>query len=177
MVHDWVSQYPDDLLSDEVVVLSEPDQYMLHPMLFQGHPLNASRNDVMATVSWHKRTGLTDFVVPGRSASQDAAVGAKWYALNTSLLEDACGPGKCMQGTLKEEEAMERYGSGPPWAIHSTDLRPLSKLWEDLMVVIKQSPIAAFESEQTAYGMATAALGMDSVLSSKSSGSTRHQCL
>lgn len=167
MIHDWVDHFPEDLGQDEVVVLGEPDQFMMAPLDFKNRPLSHDRKDVDPTLSEDRRS-LTDAVMPGRGAAQDAAVGARWYHLRPDELRAACASwdglkfGNCTR--LSEGQASERYGSGPPWALHSTDFKRHSQLWEPLMLRLKSSSQASFESEQSAYGFAAAHLGLDAVL-------------
>lgn len=169
MVRDWVTHFPGDIAEDEVVVLVEPDQFMIAPMEFRNQPLNLDRLDISPTLSNATRRAFErDAVIPGRAAAQDADVGARWYHLEADELEGACKPwggrktGNCT--ALTEQEAGERYGSGPPWAMHSSDFRRHATLWEPLMIRLEKSSQKSFETEQSAYGWATAYMGLDSVL-------------
>jgi hypothetical protein len=165
LVRDWVSMYPLDINANEIVVLGEPDQYMMKALEYQNLSLVPDRTDVVYT---GPREGYRDEIRPGLGAAQDAAVGSRWYDLKPPELRQACKPwggretGNCT--VLPRDVSDLRYGSGPPWVLHAQDFPRVAAVWEDLSIRLKMSSQSSFESEQTAFGFASAYVGLDSVL-------------
>ena len=161
-----------------VVVLLDPDQFMLRPItaavaagldggpeakfLYDGDGVPRVIGDGARNVH-----GFAAAVAPGRPVAQEYGIGGAWGAAGTDRARPSwktfdrarvCGAdGACTR--TDEQEANAHYSVGPPYLIHARDATALAKAWlEAVPHVHAQYPHLL--AEMYAYSMAAANLSL-----------------
>jgi len=141
---DWPSTL--DQYEDTIVVVMDPDQFLLRP--FQ---VDYSNDD---TAEWHKvARDRTEFIIKkGQPFGQYYGMGASWVreankdipkivkaALNASQsTADPNDPSSSHLYQWTDWEVLQSYNAGPPYIAVASDLYQIVKMWAAVAVPVKE---------------------------------------
>jgi len=159
-VHHWAQHGDHEGLTNQVVVVIDPDEMMVTPLslldrkLFSAPSLFSSPESKVSPVQ------------PKRPISQFYQIGSSWVKGHDDkpwvterghnrLTESLCGKGgECSKAT--EKEVWDHFSAGPPYFIHGQDIQEFSTSWAEYTPALANVSVNSLYTEMWSYGIAAA---------------------